>query len=166
MRCAIPGDHQGELDLNAAAEAEAEATLAGEKVEVQRAELTLSWTRLTAPFGGRVSRVQAAEGGLVAADRTPILRVVDSRQLRVSFNVPEGTLLRLRRDGLAEPGKLRVAVGFSGEEGHPHEAKLDLIAPEVDPETGAARFGATLANPKGLLSPGMSARVRLTPRPK
>jgi multidrug efflux pump subunit AcrA (membrane-fusion protein) len=56
-----------------------------------------------------------------------------------------------------------VAVGFTGEEGHPHEAKLDLIAPEVDPRTGTVRFRATVANPKGLLLPGMSARVRLTP---
>jgi len=80
--------------------------------------------------------------------------------------VPEATLLRLRRDGLAEPGKLGVAVGFAGEEGYPHAAKLDLIEPEVDPQTGAVRFRATLANPKGLLSPGMSARVRLSPPPK
>jgi len=156
----------GEADLYAAAEAEAEATLLAEKVEVQRGELTLSWARVVAPFDGLVARVQAAEGGLVAADRTSILTVVDAHQLRVSFDVPEATLLRLRRDGLAEPAKLGVAVGFSGEEGHPHEAKLDLIAPEVDPKTGAARFRATLANPKGLFSPGMSARVRLTPRPK
>jgi multidrug efflux system membrane fusion protein len=61
---------------------------------------------------------------------------------------------------------LAVAVGFAGDEGHPHVAKLDLIEPEVDPATGTARFRATVPNPKGLFSPGMSARVRLTPAPK
>lgn len=154
---------QDELALNVAAEAEAEAALMGAKVEVERAELTLSWTRVTAPFGGRVSRIQSTEGGLVTADQTRVLRVVATGPLHVTFSVPEATLLQLRRDGLAEPGKLGVAVGFAIDEGYPHAAKLDLIEPEADPETGTVRFRATLENPKGILSPGMSARVRLSP---
>jgi multidrug efflux system membrane fusion protein len=157
---------QGEVALNTAAEAEAEAALMSAKVDVERAELILSWTRVTAPFSGRVSRVQSTEGGLVTADQTHILRVVASDPLHVTFNVPEATLLRLRRDGLAEPGKLDVAVGFAIDEGHPRAAKLDLIEPEVDPKTGTVRFRATVPNPKGLLSPGMSARVRLAPARK
>jgi RND family efflux transporter MFP subunit len=155
-----------DLALNTAAEAEAEAVLLGAKVEVERAELTLSWTRITAPFSGRVSRIQSTEGGLVTADQTHILRVVATGPLEVTFNVPEAILLQLRRDGLSEPGKLDVAVGFALDEGYPHAAKLDLIEPEVDPKTGTVRFQATVPNPKGLLSPGMSARVRLTPPSK
>jgi multidrug efflux pump subunit AcrA (membrane-fusion protein) len=52
---------------------------------------------------------------------------------------------------------------FAGDEGHPHAATLDLIAPTVDPRTGTVRFRAAVPNPKGLFLPGMSARVRLTP---
>jgi RND family efflux transporter MFP subunit len=152
-----------DLALHLAAQAQAEAALLGAKVEVERAQLTLSWTRVTAPFSGRVSRIQSTEGGFVTAGQTPILRVVASGPLRVTFRVPETLLLRLRRDGLAEPGKLGVAVGFALDEGYPYAAKLDLIEPEVDPKTGTVRFRATVANPKGLLTPGMSAHVRLTP---
>jgi len=156
----------GESALNAATEAEAEANLLVAKVDVERAELTLSRTRVTAPFDGRVGRVHATEGNLVVADQTPILTVVATDRLYVTFEVPEANLLRLRRDGQAEPGKFDVAVGFAGDEGYPHAAKLDLIEPEVDPKTGNVRFRATVANPKGVLSPGMSARVRLSPPPK
>jgi len=155
-----------ELALSKAAEAEAEATLAAAKVDVERAELTLSWTRIVAPFDGRVSRLRATEGGLVTAAQTPILTVVATDTLAVSFNVPEGVLLRLRRDGLAEPGKLNVAVGFALDEAFPHPAKLELIEPQVDPETGTVRFRATVPNPKGHFLPGMSAHIRLTPMGK
>ena len=154
---------QDELALSLAAEAEAKAMLEVVKVEEQSAELTLSWTRVTAPFDGRVSRIEATEGDLVAADQTQILTVVSTDRLYVSFNVPEALLLKLRRDGLADPGRLRVAVGFAGDEGTPLVATLDLIEPEVDSTTASVRFRATVPNPKGLLSPGMSARVRLTP---
>jgi multidrug efflux system membrane fusion protein len=157
---------QEELALNTAAEAEAEAALMVAKVEVERVALTLSWTRVTAPFSGRVSRIQSTEGGLVTGDQTRILKVVATDPLYVTFSVPDAVLLQLRRDGLAEPGKLDVAVGFAIDEGYPRAAKLDLIEPEADPKTGTVRFRATVPNPKGLLSPGMSARVRLAPSPK
>ncbi len=157
---------QNELDLHMAKQAEAEAALMVAKVELERAELTLSWTRIVAPFNSRVSHIQATEGGLVTADQTHILTVVDTDPMHVTFKVPEAILLQLRRDGLSEPDKLGVVVGFALDKGYPHEAKLDLIASEVDPKTGTVRFRATVPNPKGLLLPGMSARVRLTSLPK
>lgn len=157
---------QDEAALSVAGEAEAEAALAVAKVEVDRAELTLSWTQIKAPFNGRVSRIQPTEGSLVTADQTHILTVVATDPLYVMFRVPEATLLQLRRDGQADPDKLNVAVGFALDEGFPHAAKLTLIEPEVDPKSATVRCRATVANPKGLLSPGMSARVRLTPSTK
>jgi multidrug efflux system membrane fusion protein len=154
---------QAEVDLETAAAEEAEAALLIAKVEVQRAELILSWTRVVAPSNGRVSRIQTTEGGLAIADQTHLLTVVATEPMYVTFHVPEALLLQLRRDGLCEPGKLSVAVGFANDEGHPHAAELDLIDPEVDPRTGTARFRATIPNPKGFLLPGMSARVRISP---
>lgn len=155
-----------ELAVNVAAVAEAEATLLIAKLGVERAELTLSWTRITSPLKGRVSRLRATEGSLVTADQTPILTVVSTDSLEVSFNVPETILLQLRRDGLDKPGKLNVAVGYAGEAGHPHVAKLDRIAPEIDARTGSGQLRATISNPSGILLPGMSARVHLTPASK
>jgi len=152
--------------LQEAAAEEADAGLAAAKVEAERAEWTLAQTQIRAPIDGRVSRAHATAGNLVVADRTPVLTIVATGRLHVSFEVDEATLLRLRRGGLSEPGRLDVAVAFAGEEGYPHAATLDLIAPEVDPGTGTVRFRATLANPAGLLAPGMFARVRLTPPPK
>jgi RND family efflux transporter MFP subunit len=155
-----------ELAVNEAAVAEAEAALIVAKVEAKRAELTLSWTRVVAPFDGHVSHVHACEGGLVVADQTRIVTVVSTDRLRVVFNVPESVLLQLRRDGLTDSEKLDVTVAFIGEEGHPHAATLDVIAPEVDPMTGTVPFRATLPNSDGFFAPGMSVRVRLAPASK
>jgi RND family efflux transporter MFP subunit len=151
-----------ELALHESAETEAAAGLAAAKVEVARAQLKLDETKVMAPIDGRVSRIQHTEGNLITGDQTVILTVMATDTLYVSFDVPEATLLRLRRDGLAEPGKLNVAIGFADEEGHPHPAQLDLIASEINPKTGTVRFRATAPNPKGIFLPGMSARVRLS----
>jgi multidrug efflux system membrane fusion protein len=160
------GASQEGLAEDAAKEAQAEAVAQGAKVDVEKAQLTLSWTRVTAPFSGRVALIQATEGTLVTADKTSIATVVASSPQYVAFNVPEAILLQLSRDGLAEPGKLGVAVGFALDEGYPHPAELDLIGPKADPNTGTVRFRASIPNPKGYFLPGMSARVRITPRSK
>jgi RND family efflux transporter MFP subunit len=130
-------------------------------VDVERAELTLSWTKIVAPFNGRVSRIQTNEGSLVIGGQTPILRVIATDPLYVNFSVPEDVLAKLRREGLSEPGKLAVTVGFSLDKDFPHTAKLDVIEPEIDAKTGKVQFRASIVNPQSLLSPGMSARVRL-----
>jgi RND family efflux transporter MFP subunit len=109
-----------QVALNAAAEAEAEAGVVAARADADRAKLNLSYTRLTAPFDGRVSRVHATAGNLVVADQAPALTVVASDSLYVTFNVPEGLLLQLRRDGLDD--QVAVAVGFAVDEGHPHAA--------------------------------------------
>lgn len=157
---------QEELAEDAAKEAQAEAEFQGAKIDVEKAELTLSWTRVTATLSGRVGLIQATEGTLITGDKTPIARVVASGPLHVAFNVPEAILLQLSSDGLGEPGKLDVAVGFALDEGYPHAAKLEVIGPEADPKTGTVRFRAMVSNPKGYLLSGMSARVRLTPPSK
>jgi gold/copper resistance efflux system membrane fusion protein len=47
------------------------------------------------------------------------------------------------------------------EEGHPHEGELDFIGAQVNRGTGTVRARAVIANPGGLLAPGLFARVRL-----
>jgi len=153
---------QEELDLQSAAAAEAKATLMLANVDAERAALTLSWTRVTAPCNGTVSHIRTTEGALVTSDQLPILTIVSTDPMYISFNVAEAILLQLRRDGAADPDHLNVAVGYADEQGHPHMAKLDLIEPEVDTRTGSVRFRATVANPDGVISPGMTARVQLT----
>jgi RND family efflux transporter MFP subunit len=162
----LPQVSDAEVAKAVAIEAEAAAAAMVAKAEVQRAELVLSWTRINAPFDGRVNRIQTSEGSLVTANQTHILTIGSTDPMYVSFKVDESLLLRLRREGLAEPGKLSVAVGFTGDKGYPHAAKLDVMSPDVDPTTGTARLRATIPSPKGLLLPGMSARFHLTVTPK
>lgn len=72
------------------------------------------------------------------------------------------TILKMRREGLRDVVKLSASVGLVDEEGFPHDVVLDFVDPQVDPKTGTVRIRGVLANPKGLILPGMFVRVRLT----
>jgi RND family efflux transporter MFP subunit len=54
-----------------------------------------------------------------------------------------------------------VSNGLADETDYPHQAVLDSSEVRVDPATGTLRMRAALANPSGLIAPGMFVRVRL-----
>jgi multidrug efflux system membrane fusion protein len=88
------------------------------------------------------------------------------------FDVDEATLLRVRRainEGRIkrpEEGKVAVFMGLQGEEGFPHEGRLDFVNNQVNPTTGSLTVRGVFANPlpengARLLSPGMFVRIHL-----
>ena len=54
-----------------------------------------------------------------------------------------------------------MKVGLTGEEGFPHEGKLEFVDNQLDPRTGSVRMRATLSNEDRALAPGLFARVQV-----
>lgn len=148
-----------ELDKAAAGRAEAEAKLAMAKANLNSARLTLSFTKVTAPFSGRLGRHLLDAGNVVKADETKLATLVSEGPLNVSFYLDERTFLRLRKAGkeLATP----VTVGLASEQDYPHKGQIDFVDNEVDGPNRTIGVRAGLANPDGVVLPGMFVRIRV-----
>lgn len=151
-----------EFTLKKLAFSVAKAKLDRTKVDLERAELNLSSTQITAPFDGTIQRIEATEGDFVTAKQAQIVTIVSIDPVLISFNLPEAIVLKLRRKGLDDPEKLKLAIGFIDEEGYPHEIELDGIEPSINSQTGSSRFRGVMPNPEGIYLPGMSVRIRLS----
>jgi len=124
---------------------------------VNSAELDLEYAYVRSPIAGRIGRFLVTPGNLVGPNLpTPLTTVVSVDPLYVYIDVDETRALRLGRTR----GAL-ARVGFSGEEGFPHEAALDFVDNRVDPQTGTIKVRAILANPEGHWVHGLFARVQL-----
>jgi RND family efflux transporter MFP subunit len=123
------------------------------------ARLTLEHTQVRSPLAGRIGRRLLDPGNLVRADETVLAEIVSRDPVHVYFQVAERALLRLRQ-GKWPPRA--VAVQLAGEKGYPHRGTVDYASNEVDPQTATLTVRAVLPNPKGLLSAGLFARVRVT----
>jgi RND family efflux transporter MFP subunit len=143
----------------------AEALVKVAKGEVELAELNLTWTKLASPMTGRVGRFTQTAGSLLTSDGQAVVVIVATDPLFVAFDVDERTILKLRRDGV-DVEKLTATAGLADEEGFPHKVAVDFIDPQFNRTTNTVRVRGVLANPKGLISPGMFVRVRLTPMAK
>jgi multidrug efflux system membrane fusion protein len=153
----------------------AEAALGSVEAALAAAELDLSFTRVTAPIDGRVSRAVVTAGNLVDSS-TLLTTVVADDPIHAYFDVDEHTYLELIQASTAHPraataggdakgahddGALLVFVGLANEQGYPHAARLDFVDNEVDPEQGTIRARAVLSNPDGRFTPGLFARMRV-----
>jgi multidrug efflux system membrane fusion protein len=150
---------QEEFERLAADATVAAAEVASISAALEAAELNLSFTRVTAPIAGRVSRTSVTAGNLVDASIV-LTTVIADDAVYAYFDVDERTYLEhVRQPNAAE--RSVVQVGLINEHGYPHEARLDFVDNQVDPNHGTIRARAVLDNRDGQFTPGLFARMKL-----
>lgn len=134
----------------------AEAKLASVSAALASAELDLSFTRVTAPIAGRVSRAVVTVGNLVEPS-TQLTTLVSVSPVYAYFDIDEQTYLK----HVSSSSRGDVRVGLIDEDGYPHQARLDFVDNRVDENHGTIRARAVLDNADGRFTPGLFARIRL-----
>jgi multidrug efflux system membrane fusion protein len=150
---------QEEFEQVAADATVAAARLAAVTAALDSAKLDLSFTRVTAPIAGRVSRAIVTAGNLVDAS-VVLTTVVSDESVYAYFDVDEQTFLEHVQQADAGANSI-VNVGLINEQGYPHVARLDFVDNQVDPNHGTIRARAVLDNRAGLFTPGEFARMKL-----
>ena len=150
---------QEEFEQLAADATVAAAQLASINAALEKAALDLSFTRVTAPIAGRVSRAIVTAGNLVDASIV-LTTVVSDESVYAYFDVDEQTYLEHVQQANAAEQSV-VHVGLINEQGYPHAARLDFVDNQVDPNHGTIRARAVLDNSDGRFTPGLFARMKL-----
>jgi RND family efflux transporter MFP subunit len=158
-----------ELDERLSALNQQKANLQSQQAALDAAALNLGFTRVTAPVSGRTSRAEVTRGNLVSGGNnggTLLTTVTSIDPIYVYYEADENAFLRyshLARSG-ERPSSREVRnpvhVGLADEEGYPHDGVVDFVDNALAPQTGTIRARAVLANPDGLLTPGLFARVQ------
>jgi RND family efflux transporter MFP subunit len=145
----------------------AQANVVRAQANTQLAAINYSYTRVLAPFAGRVSAHMVSIGDLVGTSPTKLATIVRMQPMYVTFNVSEQDVLRIRGNAIKNGRRMEaiqsipVEIGLQGEAGYPHRGHMDYVAPTVDPSTGTLAARGVLDNADGVLLPGYFARVRV-----
>lgn len=158
-----------EWEQRRSAATQAQADIRAAQAVVDAAQLNLDFTKVTAPIDGRASRALITSGNLVTAgDSASVLTtLVSQKTVYVYFDVDESTYLHyqnLARSGQGASSNhlaLPVEIGLAGEDGYPHQGKVDFLDNQLTPSTGTIRMRALLDNTQRQFTPGLFARVRL-----
>lgn len=146
----------------------AQADVAQARAQVEGARLSLSYTTVTAPIGGRVRRAEVTEGALVSAAAGTLLTTIEQLDpIYVNFGQSSSDLLEIRQDiasgRLQVPPLGRVAVNLVLEDGSVfgNAGYLDFLDLSIDEATGTAALRAEFPNRNEALVPGQFVRARI-----
>jgi len=159
---------QQALDEALAVEAVDAADVLAREAALVKAKLDLSYTEVSAPFDGRISRRLKDPGNLVGSgEDTVVARINQTDPLYVYFTINEEDLLRareIRKDSaerVSREGTLPLEMGLADEEGYPYDGTLNYAAITLDGSTGTLLLRGTFPNPEGNIMAGQFARVRI-----
>jgi RND family efflux transporter MFP subunit len=139
------------------------------KAQVELAKINLGYTKVTAPFSGRIGRRQVDPGNLVGPGNTVKIATLEQlRPIYANFNLNERDALhlyeKLRKVGMepkAAVGKAPVLIGLSNEQGYPHQGVLDFTDNEISGSTGTLALRAVFKNEDKTMFSGLFVRVRI-----
>lgn len=122
------------------------------QAQVALAQASLRRMRITAPFDGVVG-IRTVNIGDYVKDGADLVRIEDTAAMFVDFRLAERYLTRLR------PGQ-SIAASLDALPGREFAGTVDAIDSQLDADGRSLLVRARIANPGGLLKPGMFARVR------
>ncbi len=119
------------------------------RIELELAELVVSRTTIRAPFAGVVVR-RHLDLGAAVADGTALFDLADVEPLFADLSVPERHVARL---GVGQAVRLSTGEGSAAS-----DARIERIAPAVEPSTGTVKVTVAVAG-GAALRPGAFVRV-------
>lgn len=150
----------------------AKAALNQAQANLKLAQINLGYTRITAPFKGRIGRRLEDPGNLVGSGSpTKLATLYRLDPIYAYFTLNERDLARLLAQTwqAGEPNRrdkpVPVFLSIEGEKGYPYEGYIDFASTEVDQTTGTLLLRGVFPNPVmnnvPALLPGMYAAVRI-----
>lgn len=159
---------QARYDNAEAAYQKAKAELLDAKAKKKIAELNLSYTKIKAPFDGRIGLADYDEGNLVDLSSGTLANIVSLQPMKVEFNINEPDFISILQKKFKYIKNKKKAsfqliprIILPNGKMYSHSGKLVFVDNKVNSSTGTIKVRADFPNPDKLLLPGLYVKVRL-----
>ena len=149
---------------------ETRAAIEKDKADIENARLQLSFTRIKAPFNGRIQQTRINVGNLVQKQRDVLTTLVQMDPIYVVFNISRNQVYEiqlLKRKGKVFPVKeMKVELLLPDGSSYQQQGKVNFISFRINPTTDSVTVRGIFSNKfteRGDydLIPGQYAPVRL-----
>ncbi|QIZ76419.1 efflux RND transporter periplasmic adaptor subunit [Ferrimonas lipolytica] len=143
---------QDDFDKANAALIEATGSMQSQQANLQKAELDLSYTDISAPVAGRISRSAYDPGDYLNPLSGDLATIVSQDPIYVTFPVTQLELLQIRKESSAiDSSKVAVKVEMADGTEYDQTGVINYIDVTSNPSTDTTLVRAEFPNPQGLL---------------
>jgi membrane fusion protein, multidrug efflux system len=155
---------QQDLDAAIAKERSDAALVDVITAQLRSALLNLSYTEITAPRDGLMSRAQVRPGGMVMQGTTLLATLYSNDPMYVNFTIPESRAFEFQKRLVAMNklgGTLPFAVILPDGTPYKQAPRLSFVDPVVDSRSGTLQVRLSVPNPGRELRAGLYVRVKV-----
>ncbi len=147
------------------------AAIEKDKADIQMAKLELAYTRITAPFTGKVQATRIHEGNLVVKDRDVLTTMVKMDPIQVVFNVGRKEVYGLQemkqKNQLLPRDKMEVRLILPDGRVYSEVGRIDYVSSRINPATDCVTVRSIFHNKdlgkdNYVFIPGQYAPVKVT----
>jgi multidrug efflux system membrane fusion protein len=155
------------VDTRAADQRSAQAAIDTAKAAIRDAQLDLEFSRVSAPFTGRIGAHLVSIGSLVSGSRggtsptTLMATIVSLDPIYLDFDMSEADYVAYQQASHGAAPRSDVAISLDGDGHFDRHGTLDFIDNAVNRSSGTIHARATVPNPDLAITPGQFARLRV-----
>lgn len=156
------------VDSRAADHRSAQAAIDTAKAAIMDARLDLEFSRVIAPFTGRIGAHLVSVGSLVSGSRagtsptTLLATIVSLDPIHIDFDMSASDYLAYQQAAHGTAPHSDVAISLDGDGRFDRHGTLDFIDNAVNRSSGTIHARATVPDPDLSITPGQFARLRVS----
>lgn len=134
------------------------------RATLSKAQLNLSYTRVTSPINGRIGKIFITEGNLVDPQSGTLATIVSVDPIYANFTLKSEDFLKFKKSNMdtKDVSNMKVTMKLADGSLYGESGKVSFVDNQVDPSAGTLSMRATFANKDGLLVPGDYVNVVVT----
>jgi multidrug efflux system membrane fusion protein len=150
-----------QVDTQEALVRQYEGTLQADQGAIDSAKLQLTYSRVTAPIGGRVGLRQVDPGNIVhASDTNGLVVITELQPITVLYPIPEDNVSRIMQR-LASGEPVVVDAWDRDQKAKLATGKLTTVDNQIDTTTGTVKLRAEFPNTNLALFPNQFVNIRM-----
>ena len=149
---------QSDFDRLTTEESQAKSAVKAAQAALQKAEIDLSYTTITAPFTGRIGKVNYNVGNLVGPTSNTLATLIVTDPIFVSFQVEESVYTsyqQAHQGGGASGVKVDLSLRLPNNSEYPEKGKLDFANTSISEGMGTVELRSVFNNPQNIILPGL-----------
>lgn len=158
---------QSDLDKLTTAKDQADAGVVAAQAALEKAELNLSYTKIKAPFDGRIGKVKYNVGNVVGPQSGALATITSVNPIYVNFQIEEADFVSyLQSSSKSKAQDVDLTLRLPNNTDYGVLGEMNFADTKIDESTGTVELRATFENANKVIVPGLFVTLIIESRQK